>query len=60
MLHEPRIIVTPHLAASSVEAVHDVRVRGAEEAFRVLNGNPPKYPVNNPVAPRNLESAVPV
>ena len=53
ILHEPRIIVTPHLAASSVEAVHDVRVRGAEEAFRVLTGHAPKYPVNSPAEPRN-------
>ncbi len=53
VLHEPRIIVTPHLAASSVEAVRDVRVRGAEEALRVLTGNPPKYPVNNPMAARS-------
>jgi phosphoglycerate dehydrogenase-like enzyme len=52
VLHEPRIIVTPHLAASSVEAVRDVRIRGAEEALRVLNGNRPKYPVNNPAAVR--------
>ena len=52
VLHDPRIIVTPHLAASSVEAVRDVRIRGAEEALRVLNGNPPKYPVNNPAAVR--------
>lgn len=53
VLHEPRIVVTPHLAASSVEAVRDVRIRGAEEALRVLTGNPPKYPVNNPVAARS-------
>jgi D-3-phosphoglycerate dehydrogenase len=42
-------VVTPHLTASSVEAMRDVRIRGAEEALRVLTGNPPKYPVNNPV-----------
>lgn len=53
VLHEPRIIVTPHLAASSVEAMHDVRVRGAEEAFRVLTGHAPKYPVNSPAIARN-------
>lgn len=53
VLHEPRIIVTPHLAASSVEAVRDVRIRGAEEAFRVLSGHAPKYPVNNPAIVRN-------
>jgi D-3-phosphoglycerate dehydrogenase len=52
VLHEPRIIVTPHLAASSVEAVRDVRVRGAEEALRVLSGNPPRYPVNDPTTYR--------
>jgi D-3-phosphoglycerate dehydrogenase len=56
VLHEPRIIVTPHLAASSVEAVRDVRIRGAEEALRVLTGNPPKYPVNEPANPRNAAS----
>jgi D-3-phosphoglycerate dehydrogenase len=53
VLHEPRIIVTPHLAASSVEAVRDVRIRAAEEALRVLTGNPPKYPVNNPETVRS-------
>jgi D-3-phosphoglycerate dehydrogenase len=53
VLHEPRIIVTPHLAASSVEAVRDVRTRAAEEALRVLTGNPPKYPVNNPETVRS-------
>lgn len=53
VLHDPRIVVTPHLAASSVEAVRDVRIRGSEEALRVLTGNAPKYPVNRPASPRN-------
>jgi D-3-phosphoglycerate dehydrogenase len=53
VLHDPRIVVSPHLAASWVEAVRDVRIRGAEEALRVLGGNPPKYPVNTPASPRN-------
>ena len=53
VLHDPRIIVTPHLAASSVEAMQDVRTRGAEEARRVLTGNPPRYPVNHPTPARN-------
>jgi hypothetical protein len=29
-----------------------VRIRGAEEALRVLTGNPPKYPVNSPTTVR--------
>lgn len=56
VLHEPRIVVTPHLAASSVEAVRDVRIRGSEEAIRVLSGNKPKYPVNAPANPRSSRS----
>ena len=36
LLHEPRIIVTPHTAWYSEAAKVDVRVRGAEEVVRVL------------------------
>lgn len=53
ILHEPRIIVTPHLAYLSAESLQDVRIRGAEEALRVLTGHAPKYPVNAPSSPRN-------
>ncbi|MCC7164625.1 MAG: C-terminal binding protein [Anaerolineae bacterium] len=42
----PRIWITPHVAWYSEQAKVDVRVRGAEEALRVLTGQPPKNPVN--------------
>ena len=46
LLHEPRILITPHIAWYSESAKHDVRVRGAEEVIRVLQGQPPRAPVN--------------
>ncbi|MHB0856298.1 MAG: C-terminal binding protein [Anaerolineae bacterium] len=49
-LKEDRIWVTPHLACYSQEADVDVRVRGAEEVLRVLSGQAPRCPVNQPKA----------
>lgn len=46
LLHEPRILITPHIAWYSEAAKHDVRLRGAEEVIRVLQGQPPRAPVN--------------
>jgi D-3-phosphoglycerate dehydrogenase / 2-oxoglutarate reductase len=49
LLHEPRILVTPHTAWYSEAAKVDVRIRGAEEVVRVLNGEPPRAPANRVV-----------
>ena len=49
VLHEPGILVTPHVAWASEQAKVDVRRRGAEDVVRVLRGERPKYPVNEPV-----------
>jgi D-3-phosphoglycerate dehydrogenase len=46
LLHDERIIVTPHYAWYSEAANHDVRVRGAEEVVRVLRGERPRNPAN--------------
>jgi D-3-phosphoglycerate dehydrogenase / 2-oxoglutarate reductase len=46
LLHEPRILVTPHTAWYSESAKVDVRIRGAEEVVRVLNGELPRAPAN--------------
>lgn len=43
---EPRILLTPHAAWYSEEASIDVRVKGTEDVVRVLNGQPPRTPVN--------------
>jgi D-3-phosphoglycerate dehydrogenase len=44
----PDVIVTPHAAYYSEEAVATVRAIAAEEAVRVLTGRPARYPVNEP------------
>lgn len=46
LLHEPRIIVTPHIAWASGEAAVDVRVRGSEDVLRALKGERPVYNCN--------------
>ena len=50
ILHEERIIVTPHIAWASTESGIDVRQRGAEDVVKVLKGGRPKYPANE-IAP---------
>ncbi len=44
------IIHTPHIAASTTEAQTVAATTVAEQIVDVLNGRPPKYPVNNPSA----------
>ena len=46
LMHEERILITPHIAWYSEEAKVDVRRRGAEEVVRVLQGDAPRAPVN--------------
>lgn len=52
VLHEERIIVTPHIAWASAEAGIDVRVRGSEDVIRAVRGERPKYPLNEPARER--------
>lgn len=47
LLHEDRILITPHYAWYSESATHDVRARGAEEIVRVFRRERPRCPVNN-------------
>jgi len=42
------IINTPHIAASTMEAQTEAAISVAEQVVDVLNGRPPKHPVNNP------------
>ena len=48
VLREESIIVTPHVAWASNESAHDVRERGAQDVVRVLRGERPIYPANEP------------
>jgi D-3-phosphoglycerate dehydrogenase len=46
LLHNPRVVITPHSAWYSEDASYDVRVRAAEEVVRVLRGERPRCPAN--------------
>jgi D-3-phosphoglycerate dehydrogenase / 2-oxoglutarate reductase len=47
LLHDERILITPHYAWYSEAANHEVRVSGAEEVVRALRGERPRYPAND-------------
>jgi D-3-phosphoglycerate dehydrogenase len=56
LLNSPRIIITPHLGASTEEAQKHASVIACEEVIKVLQNEPPRYAVNMPVfSPEVLE-----
>jgi len=55
LARSPRIIVTPHLGASTAEAQVAVAVEAAEQVIGILGGQAPRYAVNAPVV--SAESA---
>jgi D-3-phosphoglycerate dehydrogenase len=48
----PRVVVTPHAAWYSEESFVALKTSVADEAVRVLRGEPPRSPVNRPVGER--------
>ena len=44
----PAILLTPHTAFYSVEGYAELRTKTAEEVRRILLGEPPRNPVNQP------------
>jgi len=42
------VILTPHIAAFTKEAREKLSITAAEEVIRVLKGEKPRYPINNP------------
>lgn len=51
LLGDPRIIITPHLGASTAEAQERVALDVAEQIVDVLSGKPARYAVNAPLLP---------
>lgn len=49
LLKSDKVIATPHLAASTVEAEISASIDIAEQVIAVLRGYPPKSPVNAPM-----------
>ncbi len=52
LLELDNVIATPHCAGSSVESTRESKIRGAQHAAAVLNGDWPAYVVNPEVVPR--------
>ncbi|MGD9116147.1 MAG: phosphoglycerate dehydrogenase [Dehalococcoidia bacterium] len=60
LFEEDRIIVTPHLGASTAEAQAMAASDVAEQVVDILQGKPPRYPVNAPFIPsETLEALAP-
>jgi len=53
-----KIIVTPHLGASTAEAQTQVAIDAAEQVIAVLTGQPPRYAVNAPFIPPEILTEV--
>jgi D-3-phosphoglycerate dehydrogenase len=50
LIGHPRVVMTPHSAWYSEEAMHDLKRLLAEDILRVLRGEPPRCPVTGPAA----------
>ncbi len=46
LLQHPRVTLTPHVAFYALEGYEEMRRKSAEEARRILLGEPPRNPVN--------------
>ena len=58
LFQSDRIIVTPHLGASTTEAQAGVALEAAEQVLAVLKGQPAKYAVNAPQIPAEILSVL--
>jgi D-3-phosphoglycerate dehydrogenase len=58
LFQSDKIIVTPHLGASTAEAQASVALEVAEQVMAVLKGQPAKYAVNAPQIPAELLSVL--
>ncbi len=58
LVRHPRVVVTPHLGASTQEAQTEVSIEVAEQVLAVLRGEPASNTVNAPFLPREVQAVV--
>lgn len=58
LLKSDKVIATPHLAASTVEAETSASIDIAEQVIAILGGQQPKSPVNAPMIPTEVISVL--
>jgi D-3-phosphoglycerate dehydrogenase len=60
LLTHPRVVITPHIAASTAEAQQGAALEVARQVVDVLAGRAPRYPVNAPaLSPEELAEIEP-
>jgi D-3-phosphoglycerate dehydrogenase / 2-oxoglutarate reductase len=52
LFEHPHVLVTPHAAWYSTASAQALHERTAEEAVRILSGQPPRFAINRPLHPR--------
>lgn len=57
-LTHPKIVVTPHLGASTIEAQENVAIDVSEQLLHILRGEPYKNAVNMPSVPADVLSKI--
>jgi len=58
LVKHPKVVVTPHLGASTQEAQWEVAIEVAEQVMAVLRGEPARNTVNAPFLPPALHAVV--
>ena len=58
LLTHPKVVVTPHLGASTQEAQREVAIEAAEQVLAVLNGEPARNTVNAPFMPPEVHAVL--
>ena len=56
--NHPKVLVTPHLGASTQEAQREVAIEAAEQVLAVLGGQPARNTVNAPFLPPEVHEVV--
>ena len=58
LVNHPRVVVTPHLGASTQEAQREVAIEAAEQVIAVLRGEPARNTINVPFLPPEVHAVV--
>ncbi len=58
LLDHPKVVITPHLGASTQEAQREVAVEAAEQVLAVLQGEPARNTVNAPFVPPEVHAVL--
>ena len=52
LFQAPNVLVTPHMAGSTIECLEAIAGTAGTDIARVLRGEKPRFPVNRPARPR--------